>query len=119
MKVAGTAYFKVNGTQYSLRGNMKISLGSFERESVVGQDGYHGIKETPQASYIECDITDRPNLDPNILEQLSNVTVTAEMINGKVAVLRNAYQVNKLELDAGEGQLTVRFEGPQGEWLTA
>jgi len=117
MKVAGTAYFKIDGVQYMLRGNMKISLGSFERESVVGQDGYHGIKETPQASFIECDITDQANLDLNVLEQLSNVTVTAELINGKVAVLRNAYQINKLELDAGEGQITVRFEGPKGEWL--
>lgn len=116
-KIAGTAFFKVDGVQYSLRGNFKISLGSVERESVVGMDQYHGIKEMPHAASIECDLTDNPDIDINVLESLTNVTVTAELINEKVAVLRNASQVNKLDLDVGEGQMTVKFEGPSGEWI--
>lgn len=116
-KVAGTAYFKVNGLQYSIRGNMTIALGGVERESVVGLDGYHGIKETPVAAFIECDITTTADLDIATLQRAENVTVTAELSNGKVAVLYNAYQVNNLEIDAVEGQLTARFEGPRGIWL--
>lgn len=118
-KVAGTCYFKVNGVQYSLRGNMTISLGAYERESVVGLDEYHGIMEKPRASFIECDLTDRFDLDLKTLENLTGVTVTAELINGKTAVLREATQVKALELTAEDGKMTVRFEGPEGEWLPA
>lgn len=117
-KVAGAAFFKVDGVQYSLRGNLTVSLGNVERESVVGMDQYHGIKEIPSASFIECDLTDQPDIDLNTLEALSDVTVTAELINGKVGVLRNASQINKLELNVNDGQTTVRFEGPKGEWIS-
>lgn len=115
-KVAGTCYFKVNGVQYSLRGNMQISLGSFHRESVNGLDGYHGFKEVPEQGSIECDLTHQPSIDLNVLEALSDVTVTVELINGAVATLNNAAQMNKLSLNAEDGKFTVKFEGPSGTW---
>lgn len=117
-KVAGTAFFKVDGTQYSLRGNMNVSLGNVERESVVGMDQYHGIKEIPKAGFIECDLTDHPDVDINTLNQLEDVTVTVELINGKTGVLRNAAQVTPIELNVVDGQMKVRFEGPKGEWIS-
>lgn len=119
MKIAGTAFFKVNGTQYSLRGTLTLGIGNVSRESAVGMDGYHGIIEKPETSFIEAELTDRPELDLNALEALGPVTVTAELLNGKTGVLRDAYQVNKLEMNAADGTLTVRFEGPRGEWMTA
>jgi hypothetical protein len=118
-KVAGTCFLKVNGTQFSLKGNMKIALGGFEREPVVGLDQYHGIMEKPVAASIEGDITDMAGLDIKVLENLDNVTVTVELINGKVAILRNATQTNKLELNAEDGSIPVKFQGPEGEWLSA
>ncbi len=117
-KVAGTAFFSINGVQYSLRGNLKVSLGDVERESVVGMDAYHGVKETPAAPFMECDLTDRPEIDLNTLSELENVTITVNLINGKVGVLRNAYQMNKIELNAADGLYTVRFEGESGEWFS-
>ncbi len=116
-KVAGTCYFKVNGTQYDLRGNMTVSLGKAERESVVGLDQYHGYTEKPRVSFIECDITDRADLDIKVLENLLDVTVTVELFNGKTGILYNAVQVKAVELTAEDGKMTVRFEGPEGEWL--
>lgn len=118
-KVAGTAFITIDGVQYSLRGNMNISLGNAHRETVVGLDQYHGIKEIPEAGTIECDLTDQPTLDLNILEALDNITVTVELINGKTATLRNATQMNHLTLNAEDGKMTVKFEGPSGEWLTS
>ena len=118
-KVAGTCFIKVNGTQYSLRANMNISIGDNEKESVVGLDRYHGIKEKPRASFIECDITDSADLDIKVLENLTDATVTVELINGKVAVLREATQVKAIELNAEDGQMGIRFEAPRGEWIAA
>lgn len=118
-KVAGKCFFKVDGVQYSLRGNMTISLGNTHRESIVGQDGYHGYKEVPEPAFIECDLTDAPSLDLNVLNALTNVTVTVELINGKVATLNNATQMNRLTLNAEDGKMTVRFEGANGTWQVA
>jgi len=101
-KIAGTAYFTIDGQRYSLKGNMTVALGARERETVVGLDNIHGFKEMPAAAFIECDVTDKPDF---------------ELINGKVGVLRNAWQVNNIELNVDEGELTVRFEGPKGEWI--
>jgi len=115
-KVAGTCYFKVNGKQYSLRGDLEISLGNRVRESVVGLDSYHGIKETPAASSIKGKFTDKADVDINDLQNLTDVTVTAELINGKVAVLRNATQMEDIALNAEDGSFEMRFEGPLGEW---
>lgn len=114
--VAGTAYFKVDGRQYSLRGSMVVALASKSAESVMGLDGRHGTKEIPVAPYIQCDITDQPNFDLSIVNNLRNVTVTVELINGKSCVLRNADQINHIELNADEGSASVRFEGNSGEW---
>lgn len=118
-KVAGTAKVTIDGVQHLLRGNMNVSIGGVQRESVNGMDGYHGFKEMPQAGSIECDLTHSPDLDLNALEKATNVTVRVELINGTSAVLRNATQMNKLSLSADNGLFTVKFEGPEGEWITA
>lgn len=118
-KISGTAFFYVDGVQYKLRGNMTVSLGGFERETVNGLDGYHGIKEKPMNSVLECDLTDTPDLDLNVLESATDVTVIVELINGKRGVINNATQMNHLTLNVEDGKYTVKFEGPQGQWLTA
>lgn len=116
-KISGTAYFTVDGTRYSLKGNMTIALGAREREAVVGLDEVHGYKEIPAVAFIECDVTDKPDFNINVLNDLDDSTVTVELVNGKVAVLRNAWQANNIELNVDEGELSVRFEGKKGEWI--
>jgi len=116
-KVGGTARLLINGTQYPLRGNLTISLGNISRESIVGIDQYHGVKETPVASWIEMDVTDMGDIDISLLQGLDDVTVNVELANGKQAVLRNAAQINPVELNAVDGQFTLRFESSTGSWL--
>jgi hypothetical protein len=116
-KVAGTCFIRVNGDTLSLRGNLTVSLGGVECESVVGIDQYHGLMEKPRASYIEADITFTEELDMKNLEGLRDVTVQVDLINGWTGVLYQANQVKAFEYTAEDGKFTVRFEGPSGEWL--
>lgn len=117
--VAGTAFFKVNGTAYKLRANFECSLGSIERETVVGLDDVHGFIQKPRASYIAADFTDDPGFDLNVLEQLNNVTITVELINGKNGVLNNAWQTLPVALNVADGSYKLRFESSQGQWFTS
>lgn len=116
-QVAGTAFFTVNGQQFSLRGTLNMKIGAVKRESVVGLDQYHGFKQVPEPSYVECELTDDPTIDWSVVESAVNVTVHVSLINGKVAMLPNANQVLPIEVNADDGKLKVRFEGPQGQWI--
>lgn len=115
--LGGTAYLKVDGRQYQLRGNLTVSIDPFEREGVAGMDGTHGYIQRPRVQFISCDLTDSDGLSLADLRAIKNATVTAELNNGKVAVLRNAWTSDAHELSAGDAQVSVKFEGMGGRWL--
>lgn len=114
-RIAGVAYIFVDGRQYPLRGNLTISIDTVERVGVAGMDGVHGFTETPRVPFIEGDFSDIGQLSLITLQNMVNITVTAELANGKVYVLRNAWTSTAREFKAAEGQATVRFEGMAAE----
>ncbi len=114
-KIAGVCYLKVDSTQYALRGSLTVSPDDVEREGIAGMDGPHGFKETPRVPSISADISDTDGLSMSALLAITDATVTAELANGKVYVLRNAWTKGGHELDAGEGQISVTFEGMKCE----
>jgi len=52
-RVGGIIRFSIDGVQYRAKGNFSYMIGNPKREAVVGSDGVHGYKETPQALFIE------------------------------------------------------------------
>jgi hypothetical protein len=115
---AGTIFFKVDGQQYDAKGNFSYNLGSEKREAIVGSDAVHGYKATPQAPYIEGEITDRAGLDLKALQALDDVTVTLDLANGKTIVLRNAWFAAEGKVQTEEGNAEVRFEGRSAEEIS-
>ena len=109
--IAGTAYLKVDAQQYPLKGAFVVSPGSIIRTGIAGQDGVHGYQEMPRIPYIEGDVSSTPDISFEAIEQLTDVTVTAELINGHVYVLRNAWQRGEIEINTRDGQARIRFEG--------
>jgi tail tube protein len=116
-RIAGVAYLRVDGRQYALRGNLTVSIDMDEREGVPGQDGVHGYIERPRVPWIEGDLSDIGGLSIQALRRIRNTTVQAELANGKKYLLRNAWTSTALELNAADGQVTVRWEGMRGEEL--
>ncbi|WP_188260870.1 phage tail tube protein [Azospirillum tabaci] len=114
-RIAGVCYLKVDGAQYALRGSLTVSPDSIEREGIAGMDGVHGYKETPRVPSISADLSDIGGLSLETLRAITDATITAELANGKVYTLRNAWVAGALELDAGEGQVSVTFEGMKCE----
>jgi len=107
---AGRIFVKVDGTQYDAKGDFTYGLGLPKRESIVGSDGVHGYKETPQVPFIEGAFTDSSSLDLATLQQIDNATVTLELANGKIVVLSNAWYASEGNVSTGEGEIPVRFE---------
>lgn len=114
-RVGGIIELKIDGQLHSAKGNFTYNLGRPLRESVIGADTVHGFKETPQAAFIEGEITDRAELSLEALVNTTNATVYLRLANGKVIVLRNAWFAGEGTGNTEEGNIAVRFEGMSGE----
>ena len=88
---AGIIYLKFDGQLQEAKGNFSYNLGAHKREAMMGADRVQGFKEVVQVAFIEGEITDSPDLDLEKLVNLEDVTVTLELANGKVIVLRESW----------------------------
>lgn len=111
--IAGIAQVTVDGQTYQLEGGLKYSPSQVKRESMIGQDGFHGFKEMPVAGSITMSIRDAGGLTVADFNAMRNATVVAQLANGKVIVGRNMGTVDSQEVDTGDAKFDVKFEGPQ------
>lgn len=108
---AGIISLAINGITHDAKGSFAYNLGRPMREAIVGADTVHGFKETPQVAFIEGEITDRGDLDLGALVELTDASVTLELANGKVIILRNAWFAGEGTANTEEANIEVRFEG--------
>lgn len=114
-RVGGLISLKVNGDIQYAKGNFTFNLGKPKKEGIVGTDRVHGFKETPQIPYIEGEITDRQEMSLEALVQTTDATITLELANGKVIVLRQAWYASDGVGNTDEGNVECRFEGISAE----
>lgn len=108
----GMIFIKADGVQFDVKGQFEYNLGVPKRDPVIGHDGHHGHKALPQEAYISGEFTDDVDLDlKNDLLSIENATITLELYNGKVIVLRGAYYSGTGNVQTEEGNIEVRFTG--------
>jgi hypothetical protein len=109
--IAGTAYLKYDGNQLPLKGNLTVSGTPFERIGMAGQRGFEGYYETPRVAWIEADISIMAEISIEKLENITDATVTADLINGHSYVLQGAYTKGPIDVNTHDGQFRIRWEG--------
>lgn len=114
-RVAGVAYVKWNGRTIAARGKWKSNILPTKREGIAGQDGVHGYKEMPRVPSISGDVTYVEGASIEELHSITDATITLELANGAVHLLRNAWHSDESEVDTEEGSFPVKFEGISGE----
>jgi len=117
-RVGGIIFLKVDGALFQAKGEFTYNLGTNKREMIVGADAVHGFKEEPQVAMIEGAITDSDELDLQRLTEIRDSTVTLELANGKVVVLREAAYTADGNVSTSEGEIEVKFEGIKGEEIS-
>ena len=117
--LAGTAQITVDGNSYMLEGSAKYSPSRVRRETLMGMDGYHGVKETPIPGSISFSGRDSGNLVVEAFNGMRNVTVVLQLANGKTVVGRNMACVDAQEVDSTEATFDLKFEGPSVSEQTA
>ncbi|WP_350649549.1 phage tail tube protein [Pseudomonas sp. HY13-MNA-CIBAN-0226] len=114
-RIGGIISLKINGDMYFAKGNFTYNLGKPKKEGVVGSDRVHGYKEVPQVPFIEGEITDRNELNLEDLVTLDDATVTLELSNGKVIMLREGWYAGEGTGNTEEGNIALRIEGMSAE----
>lgn len=114
-RIGGIIRVKVDGAQFFAKGSWTYRINPTKKTMIPGSDRVHGYTEQPQVPFIEGVITDRGDLDVEALQSISDATVTLELANEKVIVLRNAVYASEGDITTEEGEIPARFEGFEGE----
>lgn len=111
-RIGGLSFVYVNGRALQVRGNLTVAPSLFERTGVVGLDRPHGHIEVPVMGYLECDVSLEPGTTIEDIDSVNgDAVVTAELANGMVVTLRDAFRAGRSEVNAHDGSFKVRFEG--------
>lgn len=110
-RIAGVAYLSVNGRTYLVAGEFTYSPASYERKTLAGQDQVHGYSEVPRAPFMSATLRDSGGLTVKEINDMTNVTLSAELANGKQVTGRNMWTVDAQEAKTSEGTIDVRWEG--------
>lgn len=118
-RLSGTLFIKVDGDAYDVVGEFTYDIGSPKREALVGGDKVHGFKETPKVPYVEGEFRDRGTLSLKKLFAIDDATVTLQLANGKIILIRNAWYAGDGTVGSENANIKVRFEGLSGEEVRA
>lgn len=110
--IAGTAYIYVDGRNYLLRGDFQYRPTTVERKSLVGMDKVHGFSEQPAVGMIKGKMSDAGDLRVGDFNKMRDVTVVAELANGKTIIGRNMWTTEAQPTESTEGTVEVTWEGP-------
>ena len=110
-RFGGIAFWSVDGNQLAVRGNLEVMPSESERTGVAGQDAVHGYTELPIVPYIAADVSTLVGASIEDIDAVTDSTITAELANGTVFVLRNAWRAERSTVNTRDGQFHVRFEG--------
>ena len=117
--LAGTAYLSVDGRPYQLVGEFSYTPSKFERETLMGMDGIHGMAEKPRPGEIKGKLRDYGDFSIASLNAMRNVTVVVQLANGKTIVGRNMWTVESQEVAGEDASVPVTWQGPDVQELLA
>lgn len=114
LRIAGTCYIKVDGTQLDVKGSVEVPLNTKVRETVMSTQGVSGYKETLRAPFVKLTANFGKDFPKDQIAENDEMTITAELANGDVYVLSQAYLVGESDVNGSEGEVTLEFNGKKG-----
>ncbi|WP_425404624.1 phage tail tube protein [Hwanghaeella sp.] len=116
--IGGTAFIKVDGEQLSLGGSLTVDVMDTEKEGQAGLSGVAGFTENNRVPMIEGDFFVPDTFPIDKLQTMTGATVTAELANGKTAILEGAWLSGTIAINAADGTTSLKFEGVKGRYLS-
>lgn len=117
-KIGGVRRLTVDGEVLRVKGDWEGNLGRPNRTGVVGPDGVHGFMEEPQLPFLSGAISLTAAAVPEVIVALTDSTVVLEVSDGAY-VLRGAWFAGEGGINIQQGEMAVRFEGLDCEFVPA
>ena len=108
--VAGYITLKKSGVKLNVATDIDYTLGTPERETMVGPDGHVVYKETPKEAMCKGSFRDVRGLNIKELLTSSQETLTLTLLSGKTIVFHNAYQIAADDISTGTGEIPFQFD---------
>lgn len=115
-RVAGICFIKVDGEQLEVSGGIEVPIVDVKRETVMGLAGPAGYKETALEPYVKVSAIFMPGFPLETLRTNTDMTVTAELANGKVYTLSGAFVKGEPSIKGEDGTVDLEFGGSKGIW---
>jgi hypothetical protein len=109
--IGGVAFVKLNGLQYELRGDLEVQPNTTENEWMANQDGTMVYTQKAVPPFISGKFSDTGGLSLQQMNAAAGITITAELINGKVYTLQQGAAWGEFKLTAASGEVTGKFGG--------
>lgn len=109
-RIAGTANVVVDGVTIMVAGKFKYRPSKVKRETLTGMDRVHGYKETPISGLISMDVRDSGGTSVSDFNDMTNVTVTAMLANGKIIIGSGMWTTDAQEVESEDAIFSVTFE---------
>lgn len=116
-RVAGVCYIKADDVQFEIEGGVECPLSATMREPVESLSNDAGsYSEKGVTPYVKLSAIFGPDLDIDKITTATDLTVTAELANGKVYTLTEAYLSGETPTKGDEGKVDLTFHGRKGVW---
>lgn len=113
-RIAGTCYFKLDGLQISASGGVEVPMNTKVRDDIIGLDGSGNFKETHRAPYVKLTGIVTKDFPVDKITESTEMTITAELANGQVYVLSQAWLHGEANHNPEEGTVDLEFHGTEG-----
>lgn len=115
-KIAGICYIKADAEQFEVAGGVECPLLSVKREPVMALGGVSGYKETATKPFVKLTANVAKDFPLEKLQEATDMTITAELANGKVYTLSGAWLDGEPTLKGDDGTADLEFAGIKGIW---
>ena len=115
-RVAGICYVKADSAQLEVQGGVECPASDVTREAVMSLSGVAGYKETALKPYIKLSAVFTPDFPLDLVRSNTEMTITAELANGKVYTLSGAWLEGEAAAKGDDGTIDLEFAGTKGQW---
>ena len=115
-RIAGICYIKVNGEQLEVSGGVECPAMPVKREAVMSLTAMAGYKETAVKPFIKLTALFTADFPLVLLQESTDMTITAELANGKVYTLSGAFVEGEPSAKGDDGTMELEFAGGKGIW---
>lgn len=110
VQTAGIVALQIDGLFVDVASDLTYQVNTYQREGLVGQSGPQGFKTMAVWGELTFVVRDTGSVNPTVFAVMTNVTVTAQLANGRVVTAVDAFVVDVQKINTVESTFEVKLQ---------